>query len=166
MVAAYRSVGVEPPTMPLLAFLHERRLETVVPWARDPREAAGKWRDRWVSWPPDEAIRERPESRTPAGDTAPSEVLRRVGCAIVPALAVARDGTRLGQGGGWYDRALQLVTPGVAVLAMVNPAEVLPAGEVPRERHDIPVAGAVLPGGIVWFDDRVAVAVSRQPRAE
>jgi 5-formyltetrahydrofolate cyclo-ligase len=66
-------------------------------------------------------------------------------------LAVGRDGTRLGQGGGWYDKALAGLPDGVPVLAMINPAELLERNAIKREPHDIPVNGALLPTGIVWL---------------
>ena len=73
---------------------------------------------------------------------------------LAPALAVDRSGSRLGQGGGFYDRLLgELANSGarVRVLAMVRSSEVLPAGEVPRETHDVRVPGVLTPEGVVQF---------------
>ncbi|UAB97387.1 5-formyltetrahydrofolate cyclo-ligase [Dactylosporangium vinaceum] len=60
---------------------------------------------------------------------------------LLPGLAVAADGTRLGQGGGSYDRVLPRVQAPTIVL--LYPGEILP--ELPREPHDQRVCGA-LPG--------------------
>ena len=73
---------------------------------------------------------------------------------LAPALAVDRAGGRLGQGGGFYDRLLgELAASGAAVrvLAMVRAEEVLGAGEIPREAHDVAVPGALTPEGVVRF---------------
>ena len=73
---------------------------------------------------------------------------------LAPALCVDRSGGRLGQGGGFYDRMLgELVALGAAaaVLAVVRSTEVLPAGEVPREAHDVPVPGVLTPDGVIRF---------------
>jgi hypothetical protein len=41
----------------------------------------------------------------------------------VPALAVGRDGTRLGRGGGSYDRALARVGAAIQTVALLYPGE-------------------------------------------
>jgi 5-formyltetrahydrofolate cyclo-ligase len=61
---------------------------------------------------------------------------------VVPAVAVATDGTRLGRGGGCYDRAL--VRARGRVIAVVYDDELLP--EVPAEAHDLAVDLVLTPG--------------------
>jgi 5-formyltetrahydrofolate cyclo-ligase len=61
---------------------------------------------------------------------------------VVPALRVARDGTRLGRGGGFYDRVLGRARG--LVVAALHPGELVDA--LPSEPHDRPVAAVVLPG--------------------
>ncbi|MDR2253840.1 MAG: hypothetical protein LBD97_08310 [Bifidobacteriaceae bacterium] len=70
---------------------------------------------------------------------------------LVPALAVDRSGTRLGRGGGWYDRALAHAAPEALVLGVCFPSELLPAGTLPHEPHDLPVHGALTSEGVVLF---------------
>jgi 5-formyltetrahydrofolate cyclo-ligase len=64
---------------------------------------------------------------------------------VVPALSVARDGVRLGRGGGYYDRALRHVRPGAALVAVVFDDEFV--DELPAERHDVLVSAVVTPSG-------------------
>jgi 5-formyltetrahydrofolate cyclo-ligase len=64
---------------------------------------------------------------------------------VVPALAVARDGSRLGRGGGYYDRALRHARPGAVLVALVFDDEFLDA--LPVESHDHPVTAVVTPSG-------------------
>jgi 5-formyltetrahydrofolate cyclo-ligase len=64
---------------------------------------------------------------------------------VVPALAVARDGVRLGRGGGYYDRALQHARPDAVVVAMVFDDEFV--DELPTEAHDWRVSAVVTPSG-------------------
>ena len=64
---------------------------------------------------------------------------------VVPALAVARDGIRLGRGGGYYDRALQHVRPDAVVVALVFDDEFV--DELPAEAHDLRVTAVVTPSG-------------------
>jgi 5-formyltetrahydrofolate cyclo-ligase len=64
---------------------------------------------------------------------------------VVPALAVARDGIRLGRGGGYYDRALQHARPDAVVVALVFDDEFV--DELPAEEHDWRVTAVVTPSG-------------------
>ena len=65
---------------------------------------------------------------------------------LVPALAVGRDGIRMGRGGGSYDRALsRLPVPGPLVVALLHEHEALES--VPAEPHDRPVDGILTPAG-------------------
>jgi 5-formyltetrahydrofolate cyclo-ligase len=69
---------------------------------------------------------------------------------ISPALAADREGRRLGQGGGSYDRALARRGPHALVVVLLHDDELLPAGDVPVDAHDVPVDVAVTPsGGVV-----------------
>jgi 5-formyltetrahydrofolate cyclo-ligase len=68
---------------------------------------------------------------------------------VVPALAVARDGIRLGRGGGYYDRALQFARPTAVVVAVVFDDEVV--DDLPAEPHDRRVTAVVTPSG-GWQD--------------
>lgn len=64
---------------------------------------------------------------------------------VVPALAVARDGIRLGRGGGYYDRALTHVGRDATLVAVVFDDELV--DELPAEPHDLRVTAVVTPGG-------------------
>lgn len=64
---------------------------------------------------------------------------------VVPALAVDRAGSRLGRGGGSYDRALARVDAAVLTVALLHDGELLET--VPADRHDRPVRAVVTPTG-------------------
>jgi 5-formyltetrahydrofolate cyclo-ligase len=64
---------------------------------------------------------------------------------VVPALAVSRDGVRLGRGGGYYDRALRHVRSGAVLVAVVFDDELL--DDLPAEPHDLRVTAVVTPSG-------------------
>jgi 5-formyltetrahydrofolate cyclo-ligase len=68
---------------------------------------------------------------------------------VIPALAVARDGVRLGRGGGYYDRALRHARPDAVLVALVFDDELL--DELPAEPHDRRVTAVVTPSG-GWQD--------------
>src|SRR5699024_4065060 len=62
--------------------------------------------------------------------------------AIVPALAVGRDGMRLGRGGGSYDRVMDRMTATATVALLYDGEWPQP---VPSEPHDRPVTHTVTP---------------------
>ena len=64
---------------------------------------------------------------------------------VVPAVAIARDGIRLGRGGGFYDRALRHARPGAQLVGVVFDDELLE--ELPAEAHDLRVNAVVTPSG-------------------
>jgi 5-formyltetrahydrofolate cyclo-ligase len=64
---------------------------------------------------------------------------------VLPALAVSRDGVRLGRGGGYYDRALRHVRPDAVLVALVFDDELVDA--LPAEPHDRRVTAVVTPSG-------------------
>jgi 5-formyltetrahydrofolate cyclo-ligase len=65
---------------------------------------------------------------------------RDIGVVLVPGLAFARDGGRLGHGGGWYDRVLPHVDLSVGICFECQLLD-----EVPRDAHDAAVDVVVTP---------------------
>lgn len=124
-VAAYVPLRTEPGSTELLEQLTGRGGEVLVPLLLADRDLD------WAVWPGDE----------PLGATA----IARVHAVLVPAVAVARDGARLGRGGGSYDRALARVTAGVQVAALIYDDELIEA--LPTEAWDVPVDAVVTPRG-------------------
>ncbi|MGX6605211.1 5-formyltetrahydrofolate cyclo-ligase [Micromonosporaceae bacterium Da 78-11] len=82
----------------------------------------------------------------PAGPRLGPDAIRTAELVLVPALAVGRDGTRMGRGGGSYDRALtRLRSPGPLVVALLHDWELI--DQVPAEPHDHPVHGVITATG-------------------
>jgi 5-formyltetrahydrofolate cyclo-ligase len=81
----------------------------------------------------------------PVGPRLGPTALRAADVVVVPAVAVARNGVRLGRGGGYYDRALRHARPGAALVAVVYDDEVL--DDLPAEPHDRRVGAVVTPSG-------------------
>ena len=101
---------------------------------------------RWGLWAAGQALVTlgRPPAQ-PDGEARGAESLKEADLIIIPALAASADGTRLGQGGGWYDRALTHRSPGTPVVAVIFDDEVLEAEIIPAEPHDVPVDAIVTP---------------------
>jgi len=144
-VSVYASRPHEPGTLPLIEALHERGVRVLIPLLGDGLQRG------WGVYAGAADLIERAPGRPPEPSTEflPSEVLAEADVVIVPALAVDSAGTRLGQGGGWYDRALVDVRTGVPVVALTFAGEVRDADlePLPREDHDVRVDGVITPEG-------------------
>jgi len=133
-VSVYASRVTEPGTGPLLEALAARGVRVLMPVL-----GSGLQRD-WAEYAGPDDLRERAPGRPPepGGPTLGAAALADADVVIAPALAIDTTGARLGQGGGWYDRALEHIRPGVPVVALVFPEELYDADSrpLPRERHD------------------------------
>ena len=140
-VAAYVSIGTEPGTTKLLDLLRTGDVRVLLPvlcpdldldWAIYETRARLSPSSHGL-WTPDGA-------RLGVGAIAEADVV------VAPALAVGADGTRLGQGGGCYDRALSRLPAGTPVVALLYQHELLPV--VPTDPHDRRVTHVALPSGL------------------
>lgn len=95
----------------------------------------------------------QPDPRWPAQPASSmgvlDQALHEAEIVLLPALAVDEDGVRLGQGGGWYDRALAAFAEGTPVVAAVFDEEVFPGGTLPLEPHDRMVDAVITPSGFL-----------------
>ena len=134
-VAAYVSVGREPGTGPLIEELSDRGVEVLLPRLQN---------DGDLDW----ALYEGPRALArvargllePTGEQLGLDAVASCDAVLVPGLAVDRGGSRLGRGGGSYDRALARVFTCV----LLHDGEVLDL-PVPRAAHDVRVAAAATP---------------------
>jgi len=132
VLTSYVAVPGEPPTAPLHAALAARGIRVLVPITLPDFDL--DWAD--VDDP----------TAAPLGRDA----VALADLVLAPGLAVDSAGTRMGQGGGCYDRALPRRRPGTPVLVLLHPGELLDpsAPPLPREPHDQPVDGVVTEDGI------------------
>ena len=152
-VAAYASFGTEPRTAPLLAALRHAGAQVLLPVLLP---------DGDLDWAPYEHdLRAgRRGLLEPPGPRLGRDAVAGCPLVLVPALAVDETGTRLGRGGGSYDRALARATG--RVVAALHPGELVAA--LPAEPHDRPVDAVVLPDrGLVALPARAPHPGARPP---
>ncbi len=141
-VCAYLPIGHEPgsPAMPEALRASGRRvlLPRFAPGAR------GTDTPDWAVFEGTESLVDGPFGmRQPSGPAVGPSACAEAVLVLVPALAVDRNGTRLGRGAGWYDRALAYARTGAVLLAVVRDEELVDA--LPTEPHDVPMTGALTP---------------------
>lgn len=134
VVATYLSRPGEPDTNNLAALLWRRGNEVLVPKLSMP--GSGRLTSpHWVAYENPSDIRigwqDIPE---PCAAPLGPEALAQADIVLASGLAGGRDGSRLGVGGGWYDRALPHARPDVPVWLLLYSWEVVDA--VPRACHD------------------------------
>jgi 5-formyltetrahydrofolate cyclo-ligase len=141
-VAAYVSIGAEPGTGALLDALEQAGKRVILPVLLP---------DNDLDWAVHNgALVARSRGLLePGGPSLGVDAIAGADVVLVPGLAVAADGTRMGRGGGSYDRALARVPVGTFTCVLLYPAELLVG--VPAEPHDRRVTAAVTPEGVTRF---------------
>ncbi|MFV0427856.1 MAG: 5-formyltetrahydrofolate cyclo-ligase [Arachnia sp.] len=140
--ASYVSRVGEPDTRAVISWLWAAGWRVLLPATIEVPDWA-----EFTGW---EAMRPGPVGiDLPTGKRLGASALAVADVVIVPALGVGPDGTRLGVGAGWYDRALPWRAPGAAVWALTRADERF---DTPREAHDVPVAAAITEAGVDEFD--------------
>jgi len=142
-VASYLSYGEEPETADINSRLLEASKTIYLPRLLPDNDL------EWVKWDGDStALKANGKIKEPTGPAISQEEFVAIDIIIVPALHVDRDGNRLGQGGGSYDRAL--ARSKAWKIALVHYGEIT-SEKVPVEEHDQPVNAVATPDLIIRF---------------
>ncbi|MGR0158850.1 5-formyltetrahydrofolate cyclo-ligase [Paenarthrobacter nitroguajacolicus] len=150
--AVYLGVAFEPPTIPLITSLHEAGHRVLLPVCEPGRLLS------WVYWTPSTVFARSSYAPIdePEGERLESSVIAKAAGIFMPATAVDRDGNRIGQGGGYYDRLLQSLDASgqrPPTIAVVYDDDLLPPGSIPAEAFDRPVRQVLTPSGVVQLQD-------------
>lgn len=140
-IALYVSRGVEPQTGALIDWLLASDHEVLLPIL---------YADNDLGWGVAPGAADLVPGRLglsePPVDLGP-DAIATADLVICPAVGVARNGVRLGRGGGSYDRALARVRPGTPIWAAVYDSEIVEA--LPANDHDHPVHAALTPNRLI-----------------
>jgi 5-formyltetrahydrofolate cyclo-ligase len=148
-VSVYASRPSEPGTLPLISALADRGVRVLIPRLGDGLQRG------WAEYVDAADLTPRAPGRPPepSGPFLPQAAVADADVVVAPALAVDPSGTRLGAGGGWYDRCLPDARSDALLLVYCFHEEVHDADHpVPQEAHDVPVHGVVTPEGVTFFD--------------
>ncbi len=141
-IASYYSYGVEPSTSEINQAILKAGQRLLLPRVNgDVLE--------WIEWSGDEkALKITKKLTEPLGQ--PVRDIASIDVIVVPALHIDFEGYRLGQGGGYYDRALANISGWK--IGLVHTGE-LTEQTLPREAHDIALDAAATPTSVVRFKD-------------
>lgn len=140
-VTSYFSFGVEPSTAEINQALLEAGKRLLLP------RVNGEVLE-WIEWSGDTSqLKVTKQISEPLGK--PFSDLDCIDVMVVPALQIDSEGYRLGQGGGFYDRALAHL-PGWKI-GLVHIHE-LTDQNLPREAHDMALHAAATPSTVVRFN--------------
>lgn len=141
VVAAYWRIRDELDCQPILVRLMDATQPVVLPVVLGPDE------------PLEMRIWEQGAALYPSGfgTLAPSELAPRAepDVVLIPLLGFDRVGTRLGYGGGYYDRTLARLGKKPRLIGLAFCAQELDA--IPRESHDVPLDAVVTETGVRHF---------------
>jgi 5-formyltetrahydrofolate cyclo-ligase len=140
VIASYRSYGDEPDTSALNLKIIALGKTLLLP--RIDGQAL-----QWVKWNgEDSSLAKKKKIEEPLGDAISD--LSTIDLIVVPALRIDRKGYRLGQGGGYYDRALTQIS--AFSIGLIHPDEIS-SEDLPREDWDIPLSAAATPDLVLRF---------------
>jgi len=146
-VCAYAPIGTEPGSMAMLDELQRLSARVLLPVVRTTDEDV-PMALQWGEYRPGTLVAARFGLLEPAQPWLPAATLAEADVVVVPALAVDRQGVRLGRGGGFYDRSLSLADPTARLVAVVRDRELV--DQLPSDQHDVPMTHALTPGlGVV-----------------
>ena len=141
VVAAYWRIRDELDCQPILVKLMDSNQTVVLPVVVGPEQ------------PLDLRIWEQGASlyESGFGTLAPSELAPKAepDIVIMPLLGFDSRGTRLGYGGGYYDRTLASMTKKPRLIGLAFAAQEL--DRIPREPHDMPLDAVVTEAGVRHF---------------
>jgi 5-formyltetrahydrofolate cyclo-ligase len=140
-VALYASMAGEPGTAALREVLRRRGVRVLLPVVCP---------DFDLDWAEDDGATEPAGTLAiphPGGPRLGLDAVGEADVVLAPGLAVDSRGSRLGNGGGCYDRALRRVGAGATVAVLLHEEELLDAAAepIPLEPHDVLVPRVVTP---------------------
>ena len=140
IIASYMSYGDEPDTQRLNQALIAAGKTLLLP------RINGEGID-WVQWNGDaDNLQKVKKILEPSGPVFTT--LEKIEIVVVPALRIDRSGYRLGQGGGYYDRALPHLS--AWSIGLIHPDEIS-SEDLPREPWDYPLHAAATPDLVLRF---------------
>ena len=151
-VCAYIPVGSEPGAVAMIDDLVARGVDVLLPVAREDPDGT-PLPLQWGRYTRGELVKALFGLRDPPPPWLPADAVAGAAVVLIPALAVDRDGARLGRGAGYYDRTLPLADPAALLIAVVRDDELV--DRLPSEPHDVPMTHALTPrSGLVALGER------------
>ncbi|MEO5806115.1 5-formyltetrahydrofolate cyclo-ligase [Devosia sp.] len=145
VVAAYWRIRDELDCQPILVRLMDSFQPVVLPVVMGPKEPL-----QLRVWEQGASLYE-----AGFGTLAPAELAPQAepDVVLMPLLGFDAKGTRLGYGGGYYDRTLARLHKRPRLIGLAFAAQEIK--DIPREEHDVPLDAVITEAGIRRFGERV-----------
>lgn len=147
-ITAYEPLPVEPDVSALVRRAYELGMRVLVPITLPDLDLD------WAQWSPDGL-----------GEPLGKDAIATVSVAFIPGLSVDERGTRMGQGGGCYDKALPRRREDTPVICILHAEEDRTEPALPREAHDVPVDAVLTAAGVRWIAHDVVSRVQHPARS-
>jgi len=144
VIAGYWPIGDEIDSRPLLERFAALGFTLALPMVAGPGRALGFRR-----WAPGQPLVKGAFGTRHPGEGAPVET---PGMFLLPLLAFDRAGFRLGYGGGYYDRTLELARSQGHVTAVGLAFAAQEMAAVPHDRHDQPLDAVATEKGVIGME--------------
>ncbi len=145
IVSGFMPIRSEVDLRPLMADLRERGARLCLPVVLDKETIVFRAFER-----------EAPLVQTGFGTTGPGPDAEELDPQImlVPLSAFDAEGTRIGYGGGYYDRAIERLEAKGKLPKLIGIAfDVQKVEKVPAEPHDVTLHAIVTESGMTWFKE-------------
>jgi 5-formyltetrahydrofolate cyclo-ligase len=143
-ILAYAALPNELDPMPAIWRLRKRGVRIAYPRIEAPGVLGMHYVDHEMELVPG------PFGLAQPGEHAPRVRHELIDAVIIPGVAFDEQGTRLGYGGGYYDRLLPMMRPGCVRIGIAFDEQIL--AHIPAEEHDECVDVLVTPARIIRPD--------------
>ncbi len=143
VIAAYWRIRDELDCQPILVRLMDNNHTVVLPVVNGPEEPL-----ELRVWEQGASLYEAGYGTLAPADQAPHAEPDIV---LMPLLGFDAKGTRLGYGGGYYDRTLSQMSQKPKLIGLAFAAQEL--NSIPREAHDVPLDIVITENGVRYFGD-------------
>lgn len=141
-VACYHSTKAEAPTDSIISFLQRKKIRVYLPRITAPGKMEFKLLKKLARLKKNSYGIYEPSAKTKKASAGDFQII------IIPGVAFDRTGTRLGAGGGYYDRFLAKLPCSIMKTGLAYSCQI--ARRIPFKKHDIKMDNIITEKGVIY----------------